>query len=62
MSEPEDPRWEWVNIGTWSDPDQWLKVRCNHLAPVPVHAQPIGELVAYLCPDCDAQLPKERKP
>lgn len=32
---------------------------CRHPAPVPVHAQPFDELVAHLCPDCDAQLPAD---
>lgn len=60
MSEPapnEDPRWEWIDAGTLDDPDQWIKGACNHLTPLPIHAQPTGELVAHLCPDCDTQLP-----
>jgi len=32
---------------------------CTHPATVPVHAQPTDELVAHLCPDCDAQLPAD---
>lgn len=54
-----DPRWEWVEITTWGGPEEWIKGACNHLTPAPVHAEPTGELVAHLCPDCDAQLPKE---
>lgn len=54
-----DPRWEWIDVSTWDMPDQWMKGECLHLTPVPVHAQPTGELVAHLCPDCDTQLPAE---
>lgn len=35
---------------------------CLHLTPIPVHAHLTGELVARLCPDCDAQLPAEEPP
>lgn len=54
MSKPDDLRFEWVNVGTWDNPDQWIRGACNHLTPVPVRSG--GELVAYLCPDCDQQL------
>ncbi|MFD7855123.1 hypothetical protein ACFV6B_12680 [Streptomyces microflavus] len=35
---------------------------CAHQAAVPVHAHPFDELVAHLCPDCDAQLPADWAP
>lgn len=35
---------------------------CIHVGAIPVHAYPTDELVAHLCPDCDAQLPVEWKP
>jgi hypothetical protein len=35
---------------------------CMHPAPVPVYAQPTDELVAHLCPACDAQLPADWPP
>jgi hypothetical protein len=54
---PDDPRFEWIEVSTFGGPDLWLRGPCNHLNPIPVHAQPTGELVALLCPDCDAQLP-----
>lgn len=57
-----DPRWEWVDTPTVGDPYSVTKGRCLHLTPEPVHAQPTDELVAYLCPDCDAQLPAEWDP
>ncbi|MCX4912828.1 hypothetical protein [Streptomyces sp. NBC_00687] len=57
-----DPRWDWVEIGNLGGPTEWIKGACNHLTPAPVHAEPTGELVAHLCPDCDAQLPAEWRP
>jgi hypothetical protein len=59
MSAPDDPRWEWVNVGTYGEPDLWVKGRCNHLNTVPVEQAEVlgGETVAHLCKDCDAQLP-----
>jgi len=62
MSADLDPRWEWIDVGTYNNPDQWIKGECNHLAPVPVRAEPTGELVAHLCPDCNTQLPAEWQP
>lgn len=35
---------------------------CAHPGAVPVHAQPFGELVAHLCPDCDVQLSADWSP
>ena len=32
---------------------------CAHPAPVPVTLLATGELVAWLCPDCDTRLPAE---
>ncbi|MFD7615746.1 hypothetical protein [Streptomyces sp. NPDC059802] len=62
MSAELDPRWEWIDVGTYGNPDQWIKGECNHLTPDPVHAQPTDELVAHLCPDCNTQLPAEWYP
>lgn len=62
MTAELDPRWEWISIGTIDDPYQMVKGRCLHRTPVPVHAQPTGELVAQLCPDCDTQLPADWDP
>lgn len=59
MPEPDDPRFEWIHVPEYGNEDQWIRGHCNHLTPVPVHAHPTGELVAHLCPDCDAQLPPE---
>lgn len=58
---PDDPRWEWVNVQTMSDPDPvWIKGQCRHTAPEPVEvADPLtGDrlLVAKICPDCDRQI------
>ncbi|WP_371634465.1 hypothetical protein OG693_39060 (plasmid) [Streptomyces sp. NBC_01259] len=62
MSTNLDPRWEWVDISDFANPDLWVRGECNHLTPEPVHAEPTGELVAHLCPDCNAQLPAEWQP
>lgn len=61
MSAPDDPRWEWINVGTVEDPDQWVRGRCNHLNTVPVQQAKTlgGAVVAHLCTDCDTQLPPE---
>lgn len=55
--EDRDPRWEWIHTPEMGNPDLWIRGECKHLTPVPIHAQPTGELVAHLCPDCDHQLP-----
>ncbi|MEU7338730.1 hypothetical protein [Streptomyces sp. NPDC007074] len=63
MPEPDDPRFEWIwtpEVG--GNEDQWIRGRCKHLTPLPVHAYPTDELVAHLCPDCDAQLPADWAP
>jgi hypothetical protein len=53
----DDSRYEWINVAGLGDPgDVWIRGRCLHSTPLPVHAHPAGELVAYLCPDCDTQL------
>lgn len=62
MPAPNDPRFDWIWTPDAGNEDQWIRGRCNHLTPIPVHAQPTGELVAHLCPDCDAQLPAEWSP
>lgn len=62
MPAPDDSRFEWIQVPEVGNEDQWIRGRCNHLTPIPVHAHPTGELVAHLCPDCDAQLPAEWSP
>lgn len=59
MSAPDDPRFEWIHVPEFGNEDQWIRGQCHHLAPIPVRAHPTGELVAHLCPDCDAQLSSE---
>ncbi|MFI0156248.1 hypothetical protein [Streptomyces lydicus] len=59
MPAPDDPRFEWIHVPECGNEDQWIRGSCNHLTSIPVHAQPTDELVAHLCPDCDAQLPAE---
>lgn len=59
---PDDDRWEWVHVGTWDNPDPWIKGRCNHETPEPVDAYPTGELVAWLCPDCGKEFDPDRWP
>lgn len=51
-----DERWEWVEVRRPVDREPtYIKGRCNHLTPIPVESL-TGEVVARLCPDCDAQL------
>jgi hypothetical protein len=55
-----DPRWDWVEVTAWGDPEPvYVKGRCNHLEVEPVESVS-GELVARLCLTCDAQLPPQR--
>jgi hypothetical protein len=54
---PSDPRWEWVETPAVGGPSEWIKGACRHLTPVEVRSAVDGELLAHLCPDCDAQLP-----
>lgn len=59
---PDDPRFEWVQIQTFSDPKpRWIKGPCNHLTPAPVDLR-TGELVAWWCPDCGEQFERDRWP
>jgi hypothetical protein len=52
-----DERFIWEEITTLgSATPEYVKVGCNHLNVVPVEAHPTGEVVAYLCTDCDGQL------
>ena len=58
MSTDLDPRWEWVELRRFGDPQPtYVKGACNHLEVVPVESG--GEVVAHLCLTCDAQLPEE---
>jgi hypothetical protein len=55
MGEVErDPRWEWVHVPTYGDPDQWVRGCCRHVEVVPVTSV-AGEVVAQLCLTCDGQ-------
>ncbi|WND33975.1 hypothetical protein RI578_06560 [Streptomyces sp. BB1-1-1] len=61
MSAPDDPRFEWIECPTASGPTEWVRGACNHLVPVEVRGTVDGELLAYLCTDCDHQLPANQK-
>lgn len=52
-----DPRWEWIDVTTVAGPPEYVKGACHHLTPAEVRSTVTGELLAYLCPDCNAQLP-----
>jgi hypothetical protein len=55
MDEVErDPRWEWIHVPTYSDPDLWVRGRCRHLEVVAVESV-TGAVVAQLCRTCDTQ-------
>lgn len=62
MPAPDDSRFEWIHVPEAGNEDQWVRGRCRHLTPIPVRARPTGELVAWLCPDCDAQLSNSSVP
>ncbi|WP_318205373.1 hypothetical protein [Streptomyces sp. SCL15-4] len=57
MSADLDPRWDWVEITTVGYGTEYLRGACRHLTPTEVRSTVTDELLAYLCPDCDAQLP-----
>lgn len=61
MSAPNDPRFEWVETLTPDGRSEFIRGACNHLEPVEVRSTVDGELLAYLCPDCDTQLPANWK-
>lgn len=47
-----------IEIKTWGgETVAWLEDPCTHEAAVPVDSVVDGAVVAWLCPDCDAQLP-----
>lgn len=49
-----DDRFEWVEVRNLAgEVVHRFKSACNHLTPEPVISA--GELVAWLCPDCDEQ-------
>lgn len=54
---PDDPRCEWVQTLRFDGREEWIKGACNHLTPVAVENTITGEVVAWLCTDCDQQLP-----
>lgn len=58
---PDDPRWDWINVGTLAEPYVWAKGQCHHLTPAPVDLK-TGQLVAWWCPDCGRQFDAERWP
>lgn len=54
-----DPRWEWHEISTYSQPGpSYVRGLCKHREVVPVESVG-GEVVAHLCTTCDQQLPEE---
>jgi hypothetical protein len=57
MSALDDPRFEWVECLTVGGLSEWIRGACNHLEPVEVRGVVDGDLLAFLCPDCDTQLP-----
>lgn len=59
MTEELDPRWEWIEVSTWANPDQWRKGRCLHTQVEPVEDLS-GGVVARLCLTCDRQFDLER--
>lgn len=51
-----DPRYEWVEVRALGELEpQYIRGRCLHVDATPVESG--GEIVAYLCLVCDAQLP-----
>lgn len=52
---PLDPRWEWADVSTYDNPDQYIKTRCLHIDCTTVRSLS-GDTVALLCLTCDAQL------
>lgn len=61
MSAPDDPRFEWVQVLDAGGRTEWVRGACNHLEPVEVRGVVDGELLAFLCTDCDTQLPANQK-
>jgi hypothetical protein len=61
VSAPDDPRFEWIEIPTMGGPSEWIRGACRHHEPVEVRSVVDGELLAYLCPDCDTQLPANQR-
>ncbi|KPI09915.1 hypothetical protein OV450_3406 [Actinobacteria bacterium OV450] len=59
MSDTGD--YEWIDVGTFGDPDRRIRGRCLHRTRhiVPVYALVTGEHVANLCVLCDEQLEPE---
>jgi hypothetical protein len=54
-----DPRYEWIEVSELGKPGvEYVRGQCRHIGAVPVESC-LGELVAWLCPDCDAQLDAE---
>ena len=49
-------RFEYERIETFGGDSYYVKVGCRHRDPIRVTTVR-QELVAYLCPDCDQQLP-----
>jgi hypothetical protein len=48
-----DPRWEWIEVRSFSRPTRYIRGQCRHTELVPVASG--GELVAKLCLTCDQQ-------
>jgi hypothetical protein len=57
MEQQLDPRWEWIEVTRFGDPErEYIRGRCLHTEVVPVESV-TGGVVAQLCRTCDTQLP-----
>lgn len=59
VSGASDDRYEWIDVSTLSGHEEWIRGRCLHRDLQPVHEEITGDLVAWLCPDCDQQFVEE---
>ena len=56
-SEYPDPRWEWLEVMSFSDPGpRYIRGACRHLEREEVRSVMTGETLAWLCLTCDMQL------
>lgn len=52
-----DPNYEWIEVPEIGKPGtDYVRGQCRHLEPMPVESV-LGEHVAWLCLECDQQLP-----
>ncbi|MFF5404602.1 hypothetical protein ACFY8K_16825 [Streptomyces misionensis] len=57
LAPARDARWEWIDVTGLDGRPEYVRGACRHLTPAEVRSVVTDELLAYLCPDCDAQLP-----